>query len=137
MLLVSRREMHTANSSYNAMAVRGGRRHNPAFLNPEDAAGLGVGDDDLVRITSARASVTAVVSIDDSVRPGVVSMSHAYGSASPVEDDPWRFGSSTARLSAADDEFDRYSGQPRMSAIPVSVTVATPAQTAEAELTRV
>ncbi|BBZ33639.1 molybdopterin-containing oxidoreductase family protein [Mycolicibacterium confluentis] len=124
MLLVSRREMHTTNSSYNAMAARGGRRHNPAYLNPADAARLGVEPDQLVCITSPRASVMALVSLDDSVRPGVVSMSHAYGNASPELDTPAQDGSSTARLADVTVAFDRYSGQPRMSAIPVTVTPA-------------
>ncbi|MGE2729946.1 molybdopterin-containing oxidoreductase family protein [Mycolicibacterium vaccae] len=124
MLLISRREMHTTNSSYNAMAARGGRRHNPAFINPADATRLGVGADDVVRIASPRASVLAVVSLDESVRPGVVSMSHAYGNPSPDVDTPWQDGSSTARLADVTIDFDRYSGQPRMSAIPVTVTPA-------------
>jgi anaerobic selenocysteine-containing dehydrogenase len=114
--------MHVANSAYNAMAARGGRRHNPAYLNPDDAQRLGVSDDDVVRIESARAAVLAIVSVDSSVRSGVVSMSHAYGGPSADEDDPWAVGSSTARLADAGDEYDRYSGQPRMSAIPVRVS---------------
>ncbi|MGE2735412.1 molybdopterin-containing oxidoreductase family protein [Mycolicibacterium vaccae] len=124
MLLISRREMHATNSSYNAMAARGGRRHNPAFINPVDATRLGVGADDVVRIASPRASVLAVVSLDESVRPGVVSMSHAYGNPSPDVDTPLQDGSSTARLADVTVDFDRYSGQPRMSAIPVTVTPA-------------
>lgn len=124
MMLISRREMHTTNSSYNAMAARGGRRHNPAYLNPEDAARLGVAPDELVCITSPRAAVIAIVSLDESVRPGVVSMSHAYGNASPDVDTPTQDGASTARLADVTVDFDRYSGQPRMSAIPVTVTPA-------------
>ncbi len=118
-VLVGRRETHAANSSYNAKAARGIRRHNPAYLNPVDAERLGVRDDDLVRIASARAAVVAVVSVDDSMRPGVVALSHAYGPAEADVDDPWGAGASTARLADVEDDYDRYSGQPRMSGIPV------------------
>jgi len=126
MTLISRREMHAANSSYNAMVVRGGRRHNPAFMHPQDLVDLGLAQDDKVRITSDHASVVGVVSSDDTLRRGVVSMAHAFGPATADDLDPLEFGTSTARLVSVEDNFDRYTGQPRMSGIPVHVTPLTP-----------
>ena len=121
MTLISRREMHAANSSYNALTVRGGRRHNPAFMHPEDLIRIGVTDDDLVRITSDRASVVAAVATDKALRLGTVSMAHAFGPATGDDPDPMVHGTSTARLVSVEDNFDRYTGQPRMSGIPVDV----------------
>jgi anaerobic selenocysteine-containing dehydrogenase len=122
MSLISRREMHVANSSYNAMIVRGGRRHNPAFMHPEDMTRIGVTDDDVVRIRSDRASIVAIVMTDAALRPGTVSMAHAFGPASTGDPDPTVYGSSTARLVSVEDNFDRYTGQPRMSGIPVEIS---------------
>jgi hypothetical protein len=52
---------------------------------------------------------------------GLVSMAHASGGL-PEEDDRFReLGSSTSRLLANDTAFERYSGQPRMSAVPVEI----------------
>jgi anaerobic selenocysteine-containing dehydrogenase len=122
MVLISRRETHVVNSAYNAMAARGGRRHNPLYVNPSDLQRLGVEPGDKVRIASARASVSAIAAADDSIRPGVAAMSHAFGSAFPEQDDPGAFGSSTARLCDVEDDYDPYSGQPRMSGISVTIS---------------
>jgi len=121
MSLISRREMHVANSSYNAMIVRGGRRHNPAFMHPEDMARLGIVDDDLVRISSGAGSVVAVAATDKDLRPGLLSMAHCFGPATADDLDPSKHGSSSARLTSVEDNFDRYTGQPRMSGVPIEV----------------
>ena len=54
---------------------------NYAYMNPMDMSELGVDDDGLVRITSPHAELIGVVMGDASVRRGVVSMSHSWGSA--------------------------------------------------------
>ena len=55
------------------------------------------------------------------LRRGVLSMSHAFGDA-PERDGEFReIGSTTGRLVDGEREFDRFTGIPRMSAIPVSV----------------
>jgi hypothetical protein len=51
----------------------------------------------------------AIAGRDDSVREGTVSISHAFEDSNP------------ARLVATDEVYDAYSGQPRMSNIPVSI----------------
>jgi hypothetical protein len=59
---------------------------------------------------------------DDSVREGTVSMSHAYGDLPGADDDVRSLGSNPGRLVANDDFYDPYSGQPRVSNIPVSIS---------------
>jgi anaerobic selenocysteine-containing dehydrogenase len=120
--LVTRRIQHTYNSTGVEPRVSGGRRYNPAFVHPADLEMLGLSDGDDVTVRSARASIPAVVSVDDSLRRGVVAMSHGFGGA-PDRDDEYRtVGSCTSRLLDASDLADPFVGMPRISNIPVSIT---------------
>lgn len=92
---------------------------NPAFMNPADMAALGLGAGDIVEIESVRAAIRGVVEPAPDVRPGCVAMTHAWGAAPGEDDDPRIAGANTGRLTAVDRDFDRWSGIPRMSAIPV------------------
>ncbi len=96
---------------------------NPAFMNPEDLADLDLAAGDVVELESDHASILAVVEPADAVRAGVISMAHAFGDAPlPEYDEKVRsIGSNTGRLVNVERDYDRYSGMPRMSAIPVRV----------------
>jgi anaerobic selenocysteine-containing dehydrogenase len=118
--LVSRRAMHVYNSSYNDASTNRGRGYNPAFMHPDDLDRLGLAPGDLVEIRSDLSAVAAIVQADANVRQGVVSMSAGFGEA-PERDDLQRFGTCVNRLVSADVNFDRYSGQPLMSNVPVDV----------------
>lgn len=118
--LTSRRMMHVYNTPSIVMPANR-PRHNPAFLHSADLERLGVAEGDVVEITSARATILAVAGRDDSVRPGVVSMSHGFGDIFDPDADVRAVGSNTGRLVANDDVYDPYSGQPRVSAVPVSI----------------
>ncbi|MGE3621632.1 MAG: molybdopterin-dependent oxidoreductase [Acidimicrobiia bacterium] len=117
--LIVRRMMHVVNSSYNTGAVHGGR--NPAFLHPDDLAELGIGAGDEVELRSAHDAVPATVGSDPTLRRGTVSMSFGFGGDPESDDRVREIGSSAARLLRDDVAFDRYSGQPRMSGVPVAV----------------
>ena len=88
-------------------------------MNPADMAALGLGAGDIVEIESVRAAIRGVVEPAPDVRPGCVAMTHAWGAAPGEDDDPRIAGANTGRLTAVDRDFDRWSGIPRMSAIPV------------------
>lgn len=122
MRLVCRRMTHVMNSACNIDATNRGRRFNPAFLHPEDLDDLGLVPGDQVEIRSERAVIAAIVEADDSIRRGVVSMTHAFGDvpALGLEEDS-TMGSNTGRLVGIDDSYDRFSGQPRMSDIGVVI----------------
>jgi anaerobic selenocysteine-containing dehydrogenase len=122
--LISRRMAHVYNSSFNARETNRGRAYNPLFIHPQDLDDLGLVTGDLVEMRSDAGAVVGVTQADDSMRPGCVSMSHAFGSSDP-RDDLRQVGSCTARLLGFEAGFDRYSGQPRMSGIGVSL-VAVP-----------
>lgn len=125
--LISRRMMHVMNSTFNQSALRGRRSWNPACLHPDDMAEMGLHDGDIVSITSAKATVQAIVEGDATLRPGLISLTHCFGSV-PGQDDPVLNGANTSRLVESKSDFDPWSGQPRMSNISVTVTVAGPRQ---------
>lgn len=119
--LISRRMRHVFNSSGNMQPANRGKPYNPAFMHPVDIETAGLAEGDVVRIVSARASIVALVESDKTLRRGLISMSHSYG-GSPDEDDRFaELGAPTGRLIDQDAAYDRYSGQPRMSNIPVRI----------------
>ncbi len=131
--LVSRRQRNTLNSlgRDQAKLVRE-RPHHPAYMHPADMEVLGIEPGTLVAITSRRATVHAVVKGSDDLRRGVISMSHGYGidlerlgpDSDPGEPQPFSMGNHTGALASAEFDYQEpYTGIPRMSSIPVHVTI--------------
>ncbi|HVW35481.1 MAG TPA: molybdopterin dinucleotide binding domain-containing protein, partial [Acidimicrobiia bacterium] len=120
--LTSRRMMHVYNTPSIVMPANR-PRYNPAYLHSRDLERLGGTEGDLVEISSTRSTILAVAGRDDSLREGVVSMSHGFGDIFDPDADVRATGSNTGRLVANDDVYDPYSGQPRVSAVPVSIRV--------------
>lgn len=122
--LVSRRMKHVVNSLGRELPglARVGTT-NPAYLHPADLETLGVADGDLVVIESPFGSIIGVAAGADDVKPGVVSMSHAWGGSS-TEDDVRGHGVPTNRLVATHDGCDPITGMAVQSAIPVRVCAA-------------
>ena len=98
------------------------RPYNPLFVHPDDLAGLGLRDGDMVQVTSDHAGIIAVVEADPGIRRGVVALSHGFGGVPEEGVDVHQSGSSSSRLIDGDRGYDRFSGIPRMSAIPVTLT---------------
>ena len=118
--LISRRLHDVVNSCWHdAPAIRGRVSGNGAFMNPADLAAAGLADGDIMRIVSPAASIAAVLRRDVTVRPGCISMSHSWGGNPGEDDDPTLMGGNTGRLVPVDRDYDRLTGIPRMSAIPV------------------
>lgn len=118
--LISRRLMHVMNSPTIA-APANRPRYNAAFLHPDDLVRLGIEADAVVRIASAYDQILAVAQPDPSTREGTVSMSHSFGDVPVRDPDVRTIGSNPGRLVQCDAFYDRFSGQPRMSNIPVRV----------------
>ena len=124
-LFVPRRENRVINSTGRTLpGLMRGRAYNPAFMHPDDLARLGIAAGDLVEVRSEYAYVTSVAQADANLRPGLVSMSHNFGGNPGEKEDPLVDGANTNRLLRTDVEYDRYTGQPRMGALPVSVVPA-------------
>ncbi|MHB8465876.1 MAG: molybdopterin-containing oxidoreductase family protein [Acidimicrobiales bacterium] len=124
-LFVPRRENRVINSTGRTLpGLMRGRRYNPAFMHPDDLTRVGVAPGDLVEIRSQYDAITSVAEADADLRPGVVSMSHGFGGNPGDDEDPRIDGGNTNRLLRADVEYDRYTGIPRMGALPVAVVPA-------------
>ena len=100
---------------------RAGSATTRRSCTPGDLAGLGVESGDVVEIRSDRAAILAVAEADETVRPGTVSLSHSFGDLPGPDEDVRMVGSNPGRLVADDDVYDRFSGQPRMSNVPVAI----------------
>jgi formate dehydrogenase len=57
-----------------------GGKHNEVLINPADAAALGIGDGDRVRVFSPVGSVELDASLSDGLRRGLVVVDHGWGS---------------------------------------------------------
>ncbi len=121
--LVSRRQMNVLNSvGCDEPGQQRGRTTNPAYMHPADLEALGLEAGDLVEIRSARASIPGVVEIDRNLRRGLVSMTHSWGDGPDLDSKVREVGANTGRLSSVEVDYERYTGLPRMSNIPVAVS---------------
>lgn len=121
--LVSRRLPHVFNTPTLAMPTNR-PRYNPIFMHPGDIEGIGASPRSEVEVRSARSAITAIVHEDLTVRPGTASLSHCWGSETGFATDELP-GSSIGRLIDNTTDFDPYTGQPRMSNIPVKISAHT------------
>jgi anaerobic selenocysteine-containing dehydrogenase len=121
-LLISRRLKHVFNSSGQQLEpLQKKGTTNPAYMNPEDLESLGLNSGDLIEVQAAAGSLVGVVEGAKDVKSGVISMAHAWGDIPDNFGDVRNKGASTNRLVDDDRTFDKISGMPRMSAIPVNV----------------
>jgi anaerobic selenocysteine-containing dehydrogenase len=123
--LISRRMMTAYNSSARDLpALRAKWPYNPAFMHPVELARHGLAPGDVIEIQSDHARILGVAEADATVREGLVSMSHSFGDAPERDGDVRAIGGNTGRLTSVERDYDRFSGLPRMSNIPVRVTRA-------------
>jgi len=122
-LLVCRRANNFMNSVGQSMPIlTRDRRHNPVFMNPAAMARMSLNSGDKVAIRSSIGEVRAIVEADETIKSGVIAMTHGFGAQSIADKEgPEGNGSSVTQLVSLD-EADPMTGIPRMSAIPVSVT---------------
>ena len=90
---------------------------NPAYLHPTDIEQLGTAVGQTVRLVSAHGSIEVQIAQDAGLRPGVVSISHGFGSRIGGEDTAGY--AAVADLLSTDDTLDRVTRMPLMSAVPV------------------
>ncbi len=82
---------------------------------------MGLASGDKVAIVSDHGRITAIVQGDETVRPGVVSMSHGWGPLPEEADDGEAHGSPVNRLVSSDRDYEAINAMPRQSAIPVNI----------------
>jgi len=117
--LVARRSKNVMNSLGRRLPI--GSPVNPCSCHSSDLATLGLQSGDRITITSDHGAVVAVVAADDTLRPGVVSMTHNFGGLPGEDDDPTVGGTSSSRLLSLTEDGQKISHMPWMSAIPVTI----------------
>jgi len=123
--LIAMRMLEFYNSKGHSLATLHAKHaYNPAYMNPSDLETLGVRDGQLVVIDSGRGRIQAPVRASSDVMVGVVAIAHAWGTAPEYEGDIRQTGSPTGRVIPDDLLFDRLTGMPLMSALPVNVSAA-------------
>ena len=100
---------------------------NPLFMHPEDLARLGLSDGQSVAVENEHGALTAMVSADEDLRPGVVAMTHGWGHGSNPR---MKLASNhpgvnvNALLPTGSNSFDPLSNMSFMTGIPVQVAAA-------------
>jgi formate dehydrogenase len=80
-LMGNRRNRHSMNSFLNELpGLHPGGRGSVVLIHPADAAGLGVGEGDIVRVYSPVGEVEVKARLSDRPRRGVIVMDHGWGS---------------------------------------------------------
>jgi anaerobic selenocysteine-containing dehydrogenase len=122
--LASRRMRDALNSACKELpSVKARVPTNPAFINPQDMAREGIEEGQLLRITSDAGEIVVPAKADPDLRPGVISVAHGYGVLPGEPEDPFGRGASTNRLIGVKGPRESINAMPRMSAIPVNITL--------------
>jgi anaerobic selenocysteine-containing dehydrogenase len=117
------RRMRDVNGSIgmHAPSIRRRNPFNPLRLNPVDMAQQGLAEGAIVDVVSPDGRLRAEIAADPTLRQGVVSMSHNWGSLSEDPAEYAAHGASTNMLIRNDRNYEALNAMPRMSAIPVRI----------------
>lgn len=105
----------------NLQGIRRRVPFNPAHLHPDDLTLFGIKEGDRIGIVSGHGSIRAIAQADETVQPGVVAMTHAWGGLPDEDGDYETFGACTNRLISNDDPYETENAMVRMTAIPVNI----------------
>lgn len=123
--LCSRRMRDVMNSTFQHIApMRERNPANPAWLHPDDLARLGITPGAMVEVVSAHGRLRAAVAADDTLRLGMIAMSHGWGPLPDGGDDgdgPAWPGANTGLLISNEQNCESINAMPRLSAIPVAI----------------
>jgi formate dehydrogenase len=119
--LIGLRELRSHNSwMHNSpLLLRGGRTH-AARVHPDDAAAVGLGDGDSVRISSKSGAIELPVKVTDEMKPGTVAVPHGWGHRGG-----WRLANGTGGAnvnvlsSGAPADLERLAGMAFLNGIPI------------------
>ncbi len=124
-LLTSRRILEAMNSAYRD-AARTRRKYplNWAWMNPDDMAEAGIGEEDEIEIESEAGRIRGRARAEERLRRGVVSMTHMFGELVPSREPDRAGGSFTGRLTSLVDWLEPINFMPRFTGVPVKVARA-------------
>jgi anaerobic selenocysteine-containing dehydrogenase len=104
----------------------GAHKDNPLYMHPIDARARNIGDGSQVVIHNDNGRLLVKAALDDSLKPGVVAMTHGWGNVDTTALSVVKaFPGSNANdlLPSGPGSFEKLSNQAFMTGIPVSVEV--------------
>lgn len=109
------------NQGRNLPEINKGRT-NPLYMHPEDLAAHGLASGARVTVTSDHGTVAVVTKADDTMRRGVVALTHGWGGLD--DDDPFAagVGANVNALMSTRGHSQRVLRMPIMTALPVDIT---------------
>ena len=97
--------------------------YNTALMNPKDLDSLGIASGDPIHISSEVTTIEAIAEADETMRSGVLSMTHGFG-VLPEDNEYQRDGACVNLLISTDRELQTINAMPRMTAFPIAVSPA-------------
>ena len=120
--LSARRLTHLMNSQYrDSNFSRAKLPGNLAYMNPDDMARDGLADGVHIDIKTDTGQIIGVVKSDETVREGVISMVHCYGSPLEKESDVRKGVSTGDLIPLSIDDSETINYMPRLTGFPVSI----------------
>jgi len=125
--LAVRRMRQVMNTSYRQMDfVKKNTPHNPLWVNSQDLSELGIASDTQVSLQSAYGKISATVKADDSMRKGVVAISHGWGGNGGDRNKNAVLGQSINELMPSQERRETINFMPWYSALPVKISTVLP-----------
>ncbi len=119
----NRRQHNTWGRRMMPKLREGEHARNPLLISPADAAARRLAEGDSVAVCSPWGRVETVVGLDDTLRPGVVALSHGYGERTADDPEGLEVGVNVNRLlPSGPGSYETYSSMAFMVGIPVEVT---------------
>jgi anaerobic selenocysteine-containing dehydrogenase len=125
--------MHNANQIFRTPAWRKSDPDGALRIHPDDLAGLGGTDGGWMEVATESGRLVARVEVDDSLRPGVVSLPHGYGQGYPDGRGGRLVDGPRINLLTAGDDSDPIAATPHHKNVRVRLRPAGSADAAAAE----
>lgn len=123
--LIARRMREVSNTSCRDLPTARARTpYNPLAVHPEDLTQLGLQDGDEAQLISAHGRIPAIVKADQTLKRGVVSMTHGFGGMPDEAEDYKTRGASISKLLSLDHDYEKLQAMPLMSGVPVRIEAA-------------
>jgi len=120
--LIARRMREVSNTSCRDFpTARSKTPYNPLCIHPDDLIVLGMRNGDRAEIVSDNGCIPAILKVDATLKPGVVSMTHGFGGMPGEEVDYLKQGASVSPLISLYRDCEPLQAMPRMSGIPVRI----------------